>query len=186
MGATRQAWRRAQATSASCSVSCSNLTCGTILRHPAPKPVVHTTPTDRSARPSMGRAARRSHTGREHTFEQPGCAMEYHFVDNVARILQAIQQLPNGKHADVADDRVLATVAVHRIVDSTRRAPQKMGDRDWQALLDAHDAGSSRCGNLLGLVAREGEHFGATASRMVDGPKRAISCAMADFATRCR
>src|SRR6476619_7660667 len=44
-----------------------------------------------------------------------------------------------GEQADVADDRVLATVLFTDIVDSTRRAAG-MGDRDWHALLDAHDA----------------------------------------------
>ena len=39
----------------------------------------------------------------------------------------------------MADDRVLATVLFTDIVDSTRRAAE-MGDRDWHALLDAHDA----------------------------------------------
>jgi class 3 adenylate cyclase len=39
----------------------------------------------------------------------------------------------------VADDRVLATVLFTDIVDSTRRAAE-IGDRDWHALLDAHDA----------------------------------------------
>ena len=39
----------------------------------------------------------------------------------------------------MADDRVLATVLFTDIVDSTRRAAE-IGDRDWHALLDAHDA----------------------------------------------
>jgi class 3 adenylate cyclase len=44
-----------------------------------------------------------------------------------------------GHQSDVADDRVLATVLFTDIVDSTRRAAE-MRDRDWHALLDAHDA----------------------------------------------
>ena len=43
------------------------------------------------------------------------------------------------QQADVADDRVLATVLFTDIVDSTRRAAE-IGDRDRHALLDAHDA----------------------------------------------
>jgi hypothetical protein len=52
---------------------------------------------------------------------------------------QEIYEFRTGRQPDVADDRVLATVLFTDIVDSTRRAPD-MGDRDWRALLDAHDA----------------------------------------------
>ena len=52
---------------------------------------------------------------------------------------QEIAEFLTGHQADVADDRVLATVLFTDIVDSTRRAAE-MGDRDWHALLDAHDA----------------------------------------------
>jgi len=50
-----------------------------------------------------------------------------------------IAEFLTGQQAEVADDRVLATVLFTDIVDSTRRAAE-MGDRDWHALLDAHDA----------------------------------------------
>ena len=52
---------------------------------------------------------------------------------------QEIAEFLTGQQADVADDRVLATVLFTDIVDSTRRAAE-IGDRDWHALLDAHDA----------------------------------------------
>jgi class 3 adenylate cyclase len=51
---------------------------------------------------------------------------------------QEIAQFLTGHQADVADDRVLATVLFTDIVDSTR--PAEMRDRDWHALLDVHDA----------------------------------------------
>jgi class 3 adenylate cyclase len=57
----------------------------------------------------------------------------------VARVLQEIAEFLTGHQADVADDRVLATVLFTDIVDSTRHAAA-IGDRDWHALLDAHDA----------------------------------------------
>ena len=57
----------------------------------------------------------------------------------MARSFQEIAEFLTGEQAEVADDRVLATVLFTDIVDSTRRAAE-MGDRDWHALLDAHDA----------------------------------------------
>ena len=64
----------------------------------------------------------------------------YHQVEPGWReSFQEVAEFLTGEQADVADDRVLATVLFTDIVDSTRRAAQ-MGDRDWHALLDAHDA----------------------------------------------
>ena len=62
------------------------------------------------------------------------------------------------------------------IVDSTRRAAE-MGDRDWHALLDAHDAVvRSQLSRFRGReVSTSGDGFLA----MFDGPQRAIRCAMA-------
>jgi class 3 adenylate cyclase len=60
--------------------------------------------------------------------------------------------------------------------DSTRRAAA-MGDRDWRALLDAHDAVvRSQLARFRGReVNTSGDGFLAT----FDGPQRAIGCAMA-------
>ena len=63
----------------------------------------------------------------------------YHFVEPWRASFQEIAEFLTGHQADVADDRVLATVLFTAIVDSTRRAA-RIGDRDWHALLDAHDA----------------------------------------------
>jgi class 3 adenylate cyclase len=57
----------------------------------------------------------------------------------LARVFQEIAEFLTGQQPDVADDRVLATVLFTDIVDSTRRAAE-IGDRDWHALFDAHDA----------------------------------------------
>ena len=70
--------------------------------------------------------------------ELPGRNM-YHFVEPWRASFQEIAEFLTGQQADVADDRVLATVLFTDIVDSTRRAAE-IGDRDWHALLDAHDA----------------------------------------------
>jgi class 3 adenylate cyclase len=76
----------------------------------------------------------------------------------------------------VADDRVLVTVFFTDIVDSTRRAAEK-GDRDWRALLDAHDAiVRTQLGHFRGReISTAGDGFLAT----FDGPQRAIRCATA-------
>lgn len=100
----------------------------------------------------------------------------FHFLEPGWRAsFQEIAEFLTGRHADVADDRVLATVLFTDIVGSTRRAAE-MGDRDWHALLDAHDAVvRSQLGRFRGReVNTSGDGFLA----MFDGPQRAIRCAM--------
>src|SRR4051794_30095289 len=60
--------------------------------------------------------------------ELPGRNM-YHFVEPWRDSFQAIAEFLTGHRAEVADDRVLATVLFTDIVDATRRAAE-MGDRD--------------------------------------------------------
>ena len=62
------------------------------------------------------------------------------------------------------------------IVDSTRRAAET-GDRDWHALLDAHDAVVRS--QLARFRGREVNTSGDGFLAMFDGPQRAIRCAMA-------
>ena len=62
------------------------------------------------------------------------------------------------------------------IVDSTRRAAE-IGDRDWHALLDAHDAVVRS--QLARFRGREVNTSGDGFLAMFDGPQRAIRCAMA-------
>jgi class 3 adenylate cyclase len=98
------------------------------------------------------------------------------FVEPWRESFQEIYEFLTGHRAEVADDRVLATVLFTDIVDSTRRAAE-MGDRDWHALLDAHDAVvRSQLSRFRGReVSTAGDGFLA----MFDGPQRAILCAMA-------
>jgi class 3 adenylate cyclase len=107
--------------------------------------------------------------------ELPGRNM-LHYVEPWRDSFQEIARFLTGQQADVADDRVLATVLFTDIVDSTRRAAD-MGDRDWHALLDAHDAVvRSQLNRFRGReVNTSGDGFLA----MFDGPQRAIRCAMA-------
>jgi class 3 adenylate cyclase len=100
-----------------------------------------------------------------------------HFVEPGWRAsFQEIAEFLTGQHADVPDDRVLATVLFTDIVDSTRRAAE-IGDRDWHALLDAHDAIVRA--QLNRFRGREVNTSGDGFLAMFDGPQRAIRCAMA-------
>jgi class 3 adenylate cyclase len=108
--------------------------------------------------------------------ELPGRNM-YHYVEPEWRAsFQEIAQFLTGHQADVTDDRVLATVLFTDIVDSTRRAAE-IGDRNWHALLDAHDVVvRSQLARFRGReVSTSGDGFLA----MFDGPQRAIRCAVA-------
>jgi class 3 adenylate cyclase len=107
--------------------------------------------------------------------ELPGRNM-YHFVEPWRDSFQEIAEFLTGEQADVADDRVLATVLFSDIVDSARRAAE-MGDRDWHALLDAHDAVVRA--QLSRFRGREVSTAGDGFLAMFDGPQRAIRCAMA-------
>ncbi len=107
--------------------------------------------------------------------ELPGRNM-YHFVEPWRESFQQIAEFLTGHRAEVADDRVLATVLFTDIVDSTRRAAE-MGDRDWHALLDAHDAVVRS--QLARFRGREVNTSGDGFLAMFDGPQRAIRCAMA-------
>jgi class 3 adenylate cyclase len=100
----------------------------------------------------------------------------YHFVEPWRESFQEIAEFLTGQQADVADDRVLATVLFTDIVDSTRRAAE-IGDRDWHALLDAHDAVVRV--QLNRFRGREVNSTGDGFLAMFDGPQRAIRCAMA-------
>ena len=107
--------------------------------------------------------------------ELPGRNL-YHFVEPWRSSFQEIAQFLTGEQADVADDRVLATVLFTDIVDSTRHAAE-IGDRDWHALLDAHDAVVRS--QLARFRGREVNTSGDGFLAMFDGPQRAIRCAMA-------
>ena len=107
--------------------------------------------------------------------EVPGRNM-WHFVEPWRASFREIAEFLTGEQPDVADDRVLATVLFTDIVDSTRRAAE-MGDRDWHALLDAHDAVVRS--QLARFRGREVNTSGDGFLAMFDGPQRAIRCAMA-------
>jgi class 3 adenylate cyclase len=107
--------------------------------------------------------------------ELPGRNL-FHTVEPWRESFREIAEFLTGQQPDVADDRVLATVLFTDIVDSTRRAAE-LGDRDWHALLDAHDAIVRA--QLARFRGREVNTSGDGFLAMFDGPQRAIRCAMA-------
>ena len=124
--------------------------------------------------PAMGKYVADHISGAKYV-ELPGRNM-YHFVEPWRPSFQEIAEFLTGHQAEVADDRVLATVLFTDIVDSTRRASE-IGDRDWHALLDAHDAVVRS--QLSRFRGREVNTSGDGFLAMFDGPQRAIRCAMA-------
>jgi class 3 adenylate cyclase/pimeloyl-ACP methyl ester carboxylesterase len=124
--------------------------------------------------PAMGRYVADHIPGAKYV-ELPGRNL-YHFVEPWRESFQELAAFLTGRQAEVADDRALATVLFTDIVDSTRRAAE-IGDRDWRALLDAHDAVvRAQLTRFRGReVSTAGDGFLAT----FDGPQRAIRCAMA-------
>jgi class 3 adenylate cyclase len=87
-----------------------------------------------------------------------------------------MQSFLTGDWPITAPDRVLTTVVFTDIVGSTARAAE-LGDRRWKELLDAYD----------GFVVRQLDRFrgrrvkstGDGTLATVDGPRRAIACAVA-------
>jgi pimeloyl-ACP methyl ester carboxylesterase len=107
----------------------------------------------------------------------------YHVVEPGWRAsFREIAQFLTGQQAEVVDDRVLATVLFTDIVDSTRRAAE-MGDRDWHALLDAHDAVVRA--QLNRFRGREVNTSGDGFLAMFDGPN-GRSAARCRSAKQCR
>ncbi len=138
-----------------------------------PTLVLHHT-DDQIIQPVMGKYIADHISGAKYV-ELPGRNL-WHFVEPWRDSFQEIAEFLTGHQADVADDRVLATVLFTDIVDSTRRAAE-MGDRDWRALLDAHDAVVRS--QLARFRGREVNTSGDGFLAMFDGPQRAIRCAMA-------
>ena len=130
--------------------------------------------TDSLFRPEWGKYVADHIVGTKYV-ELPGRNVN-HFVEPWRESFRQIAQFLTGHQPEVADDRVLATVLFTDIVDSTRRAAE-MGDRDWHALLDAHDA-IVRV-QLNRFRGREVSTAGDSFLAMFDGPQRAIRCAIA-------
>ena len=99
------------------------------------------------------------------------------FAPNQDSLLEEVERFVAEIQKEEVDlDRVLATVLVTDIVESTRRASE-LGDHAWKELMQAHDAEVRRhLGRHRGKeVDTAGDGFLAT----FDGPARAVRCARA-------
>jgi class 3 adenylate cyclase len=139
-----------------------------------PTLIVHHT-DDEVIPPEWGKYVADHISGAKHV-ELPGRNLHHGVEPDWRSSFQEIAEFLTGEQPHVADDRVLATVLFTDIVDSTRRASE-MGDRDWHALLDAHDAVVRS--QLSRFRGREVNTSGDGFLAMFDGPQRAIRCAMA-------
>jgi class 3 adenylate cyclase/alpha-beta hydrolase superfamily lysophospholipase len=107
--------------------------------------------------------------------EVPGVDNMIFAGDSNADLDQIEEFLTGSAHVAVAD-RVLATVLFTDMVGSTERAAQ-LGDREWRALLDAHDRIVRR--QLERFRGREVNTLGDGFVATFDGPGRAVQCACA-------
>jgi class 3 adenylate cyclase/pimeloyl-ACP methyl ester carboxylesterase len=94
--------------------------------------------------------------------------------DIIDRISDEVEEFLTGSRSEADVDRVLATVMFTDIVDSTRRAAE-LGDRQWHALLDRHDAAVRQ--QLARFRGREVKNLGDGFMATFDGPARAVRCA---------
>jgi class 3 adenylate cyclase len=94
--------------------------------------------------------------------------------DRLNEAMDAITEFLTGDPPTVPIDRVLTTVLFTDIVDSTQRAVE-LGDRQWHALLNAHDAEVRT--QLRRFRGREIKTTGDGFFAAFDGPGRAIRCA---------
>lgn len=91
-------------------------------------------------------------------------------------IVAQMQSFLTGDWPITAPDRVLTTVVFTDIVGSTARAAE-LGDRRWKELLDAYDRFVLR--QLDRFRGRQVKSTGDGTLATVDGPRRAIACAVA-------
>jgi class 3 adenylate cyclase len=94
---------------------------------------------------------------------------------DVDALFDEIERFLTGVERTHAGNRVLSTILFTDIVSSTERAAQ-LGDADWTARLEAHDAMvAAHVGAFQGRVVKT---TGDGALAVFDGPARAIHCAL--------
>ena len=98
------------------------------------------------------------------------------FVGDVDSLVDEVEEFLTGTRPERERNRVLATVLVTDIVDSTRRAAE-LGDRRWTELLaEHHRRAQEELERHRGTIVRiEGDGTLST----FDGPARAVGCAHA-------
>jgi pimeloyl-ACP methyl ester carboxylesterase/class 3 adenylate cyclase len=107
--------------------------------------------------------------------EFPG-GEHFFFEGDPESMLAEIEEFITGVRPAPAADRVLLTVLMTDIVDSTRRAAA-LGDRAWRDLLEQHHRVVRAA--LARFRGREVDMAGDGSLAVFDGPARAIRCALA-------
>jgi pimeloyl-ACP methyl ester carboxylesterase/class 3 adenylate cyclase len=107
--------------------------------------------------------------------ELPGVNHLPFLGDDCDQVTNEVAEFLTGVKPAIGGERILATVLLTDIVDSTKRA-EALGDRRWRELLDAHNAAFRReLTRFRGTeVKTTGDGFLAT----FDGPGRAIHCSL--------
>jgi class 3 adenylate cyclase len=98
------------------------------------------------------------------------------YVGETDQLLGEIEEFLTGTRATPDAERVLATILLTDIVDSTRQAA-RCGDRVWADLLDAHDRMAER--QLQRFGGRKVKTTGDGVLATFDSPARAIECGLA-------
>jgi class 3 adenylate cyclase len=107
--------------------------------------------------------------------ELPGINHLPFLDDDSDEITNEVAEFVTGVKPPIGGDRVLSTVLLSDIVNSTKRA-EALGDKRWRELLDAHnDVFRRELARYRGIeIKTTGDGFLAT----FDGPGRAIHCAL--------
>jgi class 3 adenylate cyclase/pimeloyl-ACP methyl ester carboxylesterase len=128
----------------------------------------------RHHRPEFGRYLAQRIPGARYV-ELPGCDTYPFQAGNPAPVLDQVEEFLTGaRPTAVTRDRVLATVLMTDIVDSTGRAAA-LGDAAWRELRGAHDRVVRE--HLARFRGREIDHAGDGFLATFDGPARAVGCA---------
>jgi pimeloyl-ACP methyl ester carboxylesterase len=98
------------------------------------------------------------------------------FAGDIDGLLDEVEEFLVGSRGARESERALATILFTDIVGSTEKAAE-LGDRDWRALLERHDATVRR--QLTLHRGREVKTMGDGFLATFDGPARAIRCARA-------
>jgi pimeloyl-ACP methyl ester carboxylesterase len=108
--------------------------------------------------------------------ELPGVNHLPYLGDDVDQVTDEVAEFLTGVKPAIGGERILATVLLTDIADSTKRA-EAMGDRRWRELLDAHNSIFRR--ELARFRGAEVKTLGDGFLATFDGPGRAIHCSLA-------
>jgi class 3 adenylate cyclase len=98
------------------------------------------------------------------------------WAGDVDRLADEMEEFLTGSRTEFETERVLATILFTDVVDSTKRT-MELGDRQWAALLDEHNAVIRE--ELTRFRGREVKTLGDGFLATFDGPARAVRCATA-------